>query len=294
MKRPTFMAVALIPPKSPSRLLFASPAIRLGTFRCPVNAPDFSTAGLIDAFHVCFPRTSCWLEFEDAPRFVADASRATLYNPYQPFARAPISPDGDHTDWIALSDSLARDVVGHFNPADATSLRAFRFGVSGVSQSTYLLQRALFVDVERGLADRLAIEERTVAIVSRVLATAYASTQNLPIGGRKTQHLVENAREAILESLAENLGVAEIAARLSVSVFHLCRVFRASTGTTLHAYRRDMRLRAALGLVQEHRGQLSSLAMQVGFYSHAHFTRSFRSAFGVAPSADAQWRDSGS
>lgn len=266
-----------------SRLIFDSPSLRMGMFRCPVTQPDFATAGEIDAFHVCFPRSAVWLEYEHTPRFVADPSRATLYNPHQAFRRDRLSPEGDHTDWIAFDASLARDIVASLSPADADANLPFRFGVATVDQPTYLAQRALFNEVERGLGDRLEVEERAVAIVSRVLTGAYGELPR-QVKSERTRELVERTRQAILESLFENLGVAEIAARLDVSVFHLCRVFRAATGMTLHAYRRDLRLRAALGLVSSHRGQLSSLALQVGFDSHSHFTAAFRRAFGIAPS----------
>jgi AraC-like DNA-binding protein len=268
-----------------ARLVFDSPMLRMGSFRCPVTHAAFETAGDIDTFHVCFPRTAVWLEYENAPRFVADASRATLYNPRQNFRRARISPEGDQTDWIAFEDCLVRDVVAQFSPGDAESERPFRFGVADICQSVYMAQRALFNEAEGIPKDRLQVEERAVAILFSVLANAYAAQSSRPRTTPRTQQLVEQAREVILESLRENLGVADIAARLDVSAFHLCRVFRASTGMTLHAYRRDMRLRAALGLIPRHRGQLSSLALHVGFYSHSHFTAAFRRAFGVSPAA---------
>jgi AraC-like DNA-binding protein len=185
---------------------------------------------------------------------------------------------------MAPSDALARDIVTHFSPADAEAQAAFRFRTSAVSQTTYLAQRALFNDIEAGLEDRLAIEERAIAIIGSVIGSAYTSSRRATSPRPRRQQLVESAREAILLSLFDNLGVTEIAAQLGVSVFHLCRVFRATTGLTLHAYRRDMRLRVALDLIPGRRGQLSSLALQVGFNSHAHFTAAFRKAFGVTPS----------
>ena len=270
-----------------SEVLFASASLRMGRFRCPVTHPEFMTTGDIDTFHVCFPRTGVWLEYEDTPRFVADPSRATLYNPRQAFRREPLSPEGDQTDWIALDDRLAREVVGDLSPVDADATRPFRFGMATVDQSTYLAQRALFSAADRGLDDRLEVEERAITIVSRVSRGAYGDSCRPHRTSPRARQLVECTREAILDSLFENLGVADIAWRLNVSVFHLCRVFRAATGTTLHTYRRDLRLRAALGLIPAHRGQLSSLALHVGFDSHSHFTAAFRQAFGVAPSSRA-------
>lgn len=269
-----------------SRVVFESASVRIGRFHCPVADAAFATAGDIDTFHVCFPRTAVWLEYEDAPRFVADPGRATLYNPRQAFTRGQLSPDGDRTDWIALGDTLAREVVASLSRADAESAWAFRFRMANVDRSTYLAQRALFDALGRGLADRLEVEERAIGVVSSVLAGAYAHSRRCAVSA--TSHrLVESARAAIFEALFENLGVADVAAQLNVSVFHLCRVFRATTGMTMHEYRRDLRLRAAVDLLPAHRRQLSSLALRVGFHSHSHFTAAFRTAFGVAPSVTA-------
>ena len=267
------------------RIAYDSGAILLGEFRCPVTYSNFAQAGRVVNYVIAFPRSAVWIEHESAPRFVADPGRATLYNPFTPYLRAPIAADGDMTDWIALSEPVARDLVRQFNASDAESDTPFRFLRADVSPAAYVAQRALFDRVAGGLRDRLEIEERTIGICTELLGGAYASARGRQEEGKRVRALVEDAREIVMASLFENLGVADIAQRLEVSPFHLCHSFRAHSGTTLHAYRRDMRLRGALGAVAAHRGQLSSLAVSLGFYSHSHFTAAFRRAFGFAPTA---------
>jgi AraC-like DNA-binding protein len=53
---------------------------------------------------------------------------------------------------------------------------------------------------------------------------------------------------------------------------------------TLHAYRNDLRLRSSLEQL-ESGGDLTRLALDLGYSSHSHFTSSFRVLFGVPPSA---------
>jgi len=72
--------------------------------------------------------------------------------------------------------------------------------------------------------------------------------------------------------------------------FHLCRVFRTATGTSLHAYRSQLRLREALGRVPD-AADLTALALDLGYASHSHFTQAFRRAFGTTPR---EWRESAS
>ena len=68
-------------------------------------------------------------------------------------------------------------------------------------------------------------------------------------------------------------------------MFHLARVFKARTGFSLHAYRNQLRLRAALERLAEPGVDLIDIALDLGFSSHSHFTETFRRSFGKTPSA---------
>ena len=275
----------VVRPEPPERIVFHSPALVLGEFRCPLSYRAFSSAGRIVNFVLGFPRRAVWIEREDRPRFVADPSLATLYNPGQPYERHPISEEGDESDWLGLSEETAREIVGHFSPVHADSATPFWFHRAVVTRQLFLAQRALFRLANGREATGMELEERAIGIATAVIASAYERRTGSTGGGHRTRELVEGARETIMSTLFQDVGVAEVARRIGVSPFHLCRIFRAATGTSLHAHRRDMRLRVALGLLAAHRGKLSALAMDVGFNSHSHFTAAFRQAFGHAPSS---------
>ncbi len=76
-----------------------------------------------------------------------------------------------------------------------------------------------------------------------------------------------------------------VAGHVGSSVFHLARIFKARTGFSLHAYRNQLRLRAALEQLRDPRVDLTSLALELGFSSHSHFTETFRRSFARTPSA---------
>ena len=97
--------------------------------------------------------------------------------------------------------------------------------------------------------------------------------------------LVESARDVIARRFKENLSLADIARELECSVFHLARIFKARTGFSLHAYRNQLRLRAALERIHEPGVDLIEIALDLGFSSHSHFTECFRRNFGMTPSA---------
>jgi AraC-like DNA-binding protein len=69
-----------------------------------------------------------------------------------------------------------------------------------------------------------------------------------------------------------------------MSMFHLCRTFRAATGKTLHQYRTQFRVRSSLEAVCKQSARLVETALDAGFSSHSHFTSSFRKEFGWTPS----------
>jgi AraC-like DNA-binding protein len=82
---------------------------------------------------------------------------------------------------------------------------------------------------------------------------------------------------------AEPVSLGEIAAATGYSVFHACRVFRATTGATIHGFRRDLRLRHALARILDGDEPLADIALAIGFASHSHLTNQFRARFGIPP-----------
>ena len=84
---------------------------------------------------------------------------------------------------------------------------------------------------------------------------------------------------------AEATPLSEIADAAHASVFHACRVFRRATGTTLHEYRRELRLRHALAQLIDSDAPLAEVAAGAGFASQSHLTNQFRARFAKTPGA---------
>jgi AraC-like DNA-binding protein len=82
---------------------------------------------------------------------------------------------------------------------------------------------------------------------------------------------------------AEPISLGELAAATGYSVFHACRVFRATTGTTIHGFRRELRLRHALARILDGDEPLADIALAIGFASHSHLTNQFHARFGLPP-----------
>jgi AraC-like DNA-binding protein len=100
---------------------------------------------------------------------------------------------------------------------------------------------------------------------------------------RARRRYVEDAKVILQERFREKLRLDDVARSLYVSTFHLCRLFKQETGMPIHRYLNRLRLREAVAPVLAGKADLGTLARELGFSSHSHFTAAFRKEFGVPP-----------
>lgn len=275
-------------PSPLDRIVFESPLVRVAAFRCPTGHPAFRDSGPIRNHVFVFPRRSVAIRHDGERPFVADPTVVTLYNRGQIYWRNPVDPAGDECEWFAIEDAVLLGAIRHFDPAVVDRPeRPFLHPYAPCGPRAYLAQRALFHRLRLGApVDPLWAEEEVVDLLSSVLSSTYSfwgDQPRRPPSPSFHRDQVEHVRGLLSESLGESLPLARIAHAAGLSVFHLCRVFRAATGSTLHAYRNQVRLRSALEHLPD--ADLTRLALDLGYSSHSHFSDAFKSAFGVTPSA---------
>jgi len=94
------------------------------------------------------------------------------------------------------------------------------------------------------------------------------------------------ARRALwyIEShFAENPSLAQIAAAVALSPFHLSRLFQVSTGTSMARYLRARRLTEAARTLASGSAAIVEVALAAGYGSHAAFTNAFTEQFKRPP-----------
>jgi AraC-like DNA-binding protein len=131
-------------------------------------------------------------------------------------------------------------------------------------------------------ADGLELEE---ACLSMLAAIPDLSVLEESATHRRHAELIGETKALLLRRFGEPLSLDEVARAVGLSAFHLARLFRRHTGFSLHGYRTRVRLLRALDRLEEARGALTDLALELGFSSQSHFTDAFRRAFGVPPGA---------
>ncbi len=269
-------------------VLFQTASVRVGAFRCGVRDPHFRDSGPAEGHIVVFPRVPVWIRHAGAAPFLADAGVVTIYNRGQEYTRGAVAPEGDRSDWFGVSAEVAWTMAQAANPRTANPDRPYAVRFVGSDARLYLKQRLLFHRLRRGGVDPLAVEEQVLHLVAEVIRKAQGAAA--PGGSTRPSHdahraLVEGARTDLVAHLADRTDVTAMAERLGVSPFHLCRVFRSHTGMTLHQYRVDLRLRAALDALGDGSRDLSRLACELGFASHSHFTATMRKHLGETPTS---------
>lgn len=271
------------PVGNPDRIVFESPIVTAGEFRCAVEHPHFHDTDGVENYCFVFPRNACWIEHEGAPAFVADSTTVPLYNPGRPFQRRAISPEGDATDWFGVSPDVLREMVARFDPATAGgSDRLFTRAAVGATSGMFLAQRKVFHHIkESSEPDVLLVEESVIAVLADVLSSAY--TERRSASRMSGAEVASRVRAHLGRTFLEKESVSELSAAVGVSPFHLCRVFRRETGYSLHQYRTELRLRWSLQPLAD-RVDILTVALAAGFSHHSHFTTAFRRAFGTRPS----------
>jgi AraC-like DNA-binding protein len=87
-----------------------------------------------------------------------------------------------------------------------------------------------------------------------------------------------------LEASGGKVGVADLVEEIGYSRKHLAAVFREHVGMPPKAIARLLRFQRALEAIRAGRaGDLSRLALDLGYYDQAHFTREFRTYAGLTP-----------
>jgi AraC family transcriptional regulator len=143
--------------------------------------------------------------------------------------------------------------------------------VGPCSAASYLLQKQLIHSLQaEALPDALQVEEESVlSLLEDVLRSAQRAkarrTQKSSQVSARHAALAQQTKLILVQHYKAPLKLSIIAKAAGTSPYHMARVFREQTGWSLHGYRMQLRLNAALDL---------------GFSSHSHFTSSFKHAFG--------------
>ena len=261
--------------KPVEKIVFRSDIVAFGTFRCPSVHPLFTDSGPCSHHTFVFPRSATAIRHDRGDSFIATPNTAAFYNQHQRYSRSKIS-DVDASDWFVLADDVLFDAIATYDRSVIDSRdRPFRFPHAPVGGSMYAAQRRVFECADE--MESFEIEEKVLRIFDRLLQTAYGRTNAV------SRREVEQVKRTIAAAPESSISLRALAETAGCSPFELCRRFRAQTGFTLTEFRHSLRLRIALDRLRGH-DSITTIALDLGYSSHSHFTAAFRRAFGITPS----------
>jgi len=100
---------------------------------------------------------------------------------------------------------------------------------------------------------------------------------------RTPQELVTELQNYMRRHLQEKLTLSDLAARCSISVSQLKRIFKEQTGTSVIACLTALRISAAKALIREHTLNFSQIAEAVGYDNIYYFSTMFKKQTGMTP-----------
>jgi AraC-like DNA-binding protein len=276
-----------------TQILYEGGGLVLSRFDCPPEHPAWSRTNTTGRWPlIAFPGTPVWIEHEGGPPFVADPNVAVLYRPGQEYGRRLLDPTGDHCTVVGMDERLLFDLQAEDDGEPGG--RGFASSTVGVPNPARLAHRRILWSLRsHPPPDPMwVLETLLLSIGAMVRAEARGSAPRaLPSRTAGRGSAVAARREAAEEAKAvlgtrfrEPVTLEEIARSVHLSPYHLARVFRAETGTTVHRYLTDIRLRAALDAMEPSGGDLSRIATEAGFAHHSHLTDQFTRRFGMPPS----------
>ncbi|MDP9193310.1 MAG: AraC family transcriptional regulator [Acidobacteriota bacterium] len=266
-------------------LLFRGEMVAVGKFRCLSTHPLFRDSGPCSHHTIVFPRTMTRIRHDNGTSFLGNPGFIGLLNMDQQYTRARVS-EIDASDWYTVADDVLLEMLREIDPR-STQERPFRIPNGPSDARSFAEQRILFTALERGDAlDANGVEESVLRFLARALGCAYRGQSRAWKPLRPAEiDAVEHAQQLIAIDPASNIPLRVLADACGLSPFQLCRLFRLRTGDTITAHRHALRLRLALERLRDARGDLTGIALDLGYSSHSHFTFAFRRHFGFAPSA---------
>lgn len=229
--------------------------------------------------HLVFPYRGVYLRHVGSRQAVADANHVLLFNANEGYQVSHPVAGGDASLSLEFAEPVLRELAptGPLYQGDAVGFRHLALRIDARTQALVaLLRHAL----RRQRIEPLEAEGLALALAARSLGPRTARAAG---ASRTRQRLVDRAKLLLASDLGRRWTLAEIANGVGGSPVYLTQAFKQVEGMPLYRYQLQLRLARALDLLGDDI-DLSTLAQELGFASHSHFSAAFRQAYGRSPS----------
>lgn len=123
----------------------------------------------------------------------------------------------------------------------------------------------------------------TEGLMLEILAETFRQSEN-SFSNKPPRWLLQ-IESLIIEEFKENLTIEALARSENIHPTHLAREFRRYFNSTIGDYIRKKRVEFACQKLINSNMPIKEIAIEAGFFDQSHFTRVFKKAFNITPSA---------
>jgi len=244
--------------------------------RCRHHSDEEST----NATHMVFPYRGIYVRHLGGDEAVAEANQVLFFNAHDGYRVSHPLPGGDASLDLVVSEPIL-DELSPRSLLRETGGVAFRPQRLRIDPRAQALAALLRHSLRTKIAEPLEAESLALTLARRALGPRTAHT---PVASAVRQRLVNRTKMVLASDLTRRWTLAEIAAEVGHSPVYLTQVFQQVEGVPLYRYQLHLRLARSLDLLSQY-DDLTSLSLDLGFYSHSHFSTAFKQAYGRSPSA---------
>jgi AraC-like DNA-binding protein len=266
--------------------LMATSAFTVAEFRCP-GTPETTAVESAPYPEIVLPRIGSYLRIDATGEVLLERTTLAFFEANLPYTIRHFRASRDLSTVISITDTASlHAALGVRLP----SSRAFARSAIRMPSDIVLAHRRMLSELAQGADGRLAAEEIAAGIILRSLALNLDDQQELArpkaqVGARDSYAVAEAVIAFLSSAFTGRVTLEQVSQAVKLSPFHLCRVFQAATGNTIHQHLLHLRLEAAAAELLETKKSITEIAHAVGFSSHSHLTALFTRTFGVPPSA---------
>jgi AraC-like DNA-binding protein len=263
-----------------ARALLKTQLVSIRDVECKGRCRHHSDEESTNAVHMVFPYRGIYVRHLGADEAVAEANQVLFFNAHEGYRVSHPVPGGDASLDLVVSEpildelsprSLLRDIGG-------VAFRSQRLRIDPRAQALAALLRH---SLRTNIAEPLEAESLALTLARRALGPRTAHT---PAASAVRQRLVNRTKVILASDLTRRWTLAEIAGEVRHSPVYLTQVFQQVEGMPLYRYQKQLRLARSLDLLSQY-DDLTALSLDLGFYSHSHFSTAFKQAYGRSPSS---------
>jgi AraC family transcriptional regulator len=274
-------------PETIAQSLLKTDTVTIRDVCCQGRQAHLSAEEHTTATELVFPYRGVFVRHLGRDQAVGEANQVLFFNSGESYRVSHPVAGGD----ACLSLVISEPQLGELTPSALLRdgpTAAFRRQRLRIDARTQALVALLRHSLRQRIAEPLEAESLTLALAGRAVGPR---TAHVPGGSSGRQRLADRTKLVLASDPARRWTLAQIAAEVGHSPVYLTQVFQQVEGLPLYQYELRLRLARALELLPQY-DDLTSLSLDLGFYSHSHFSTAFAKAYGYPPSKFKQERRS--